>query len=436
MWAISLLLTRTLFASDHADPIDLFRTERLEPGITDLFFFPVDENDNVVAPYVAEDKLSLAEPNLKPRKELTAEERAKIKFFVVIVCVRRELTDTNTLRLEPFTYRIQMDLNTAISFEDDPVDIQSQTGQPEASRGYSPVVVADEANEKPKPPSGQQALARYGGKIPQPENIAPNVTIEFGFNNDATLRGRPTFTGLQNSQAIGNDNIRAGVFDDPFIFPPFFGTNVVAIALRIPVTCFPPDQKDWIIWATSHEGERQIDHVGRSLRTQNPRFELLNTLPPSEHAQAIFEEHEDPSLMRDLFLRANMQSLFAYRKWDFVPDVMIYTNRFPVGFPNGRLLTDDVAAMLAQHGDTLLLELSHHGGGWPRATTNDKAFEPKLPFLAAPHPDRPQRAPYTISTKNKFKLAGIAIALVLFLVLENWIVARWYYRKRMRRKYL
>jgi hypothetical protein len=115
---------------------------------------------------------------------------------------------------------------------------------------------------------------------------------------------------------------------------------------------------------------------------------------------------------------------------------MIYTNRFPVGFPNGRLLTDDVAAMLAQHGDTLLLELSHHGGGWPRTTKNDKQFEEKFPYLAAPHPDRPQRAPYTISTKNKFKLAAIVIGLVMLLAVENWIVARWYYRKRQRRKYL
>ena len=123
-------------------------------------------------------------------------------------------------------------------------------------------------------------------------------------------------------------------------------------------------------------------------RTQNPRFELLNTLNPSKHVEAIKSEHESPSLMRDLLLRVGLESLFAYREWDFVPDVMIYTNRYPVGFPNGRLLRDDVAAILAQHGDTLLLELSHHNAQWPRRTANDKEFLDKFPYLAEPWPDR------------------------------------------------
>jgi len=37
---------------------------------------------------------------------------------------------------------------------------------------------------------------------------------------------------------------------------------------------------------------------------------------------------------------------------------MVYSDQFNVGFPNGRRLTDDVAALLARNGDTLLLELS------------------------------------------------------------------------------
>ena len=156
--------------------------------------------------------------------------------------------------------------------------------------------------------------------------IDADAVIELRLMNNALAKGKPKFlgTGLKNTKNI---EVWTGVRDDPFIFPAFFGTNVVAMVLRIPITCFPDGQRDWIVWATSHEGKRQIDHVGRSLRTQNPRFELLNTLPPAEHAAAVQDEHENPGLLRDLALRLNFQSLFAYRKWDFVPDVMIYTSR-------------------------------------------------------------------------------------------------------------
>ena len=125
------------------------------------------------------------------------------------------------------------------------------------------------------------------------------------------------------------------MYDDPFIFPAFFGTNIVAMALKVPIELFPKDRTDFLIWATSHEGKRQIDHVGRSLRTQNPRFELLNTLHPSQHVDAIMQKHQHPHLLRDLALRLNFAQTFAYRKWDFVPDVMCYSTRYPVGFPNG-----------------------------------------------------------------------------------------------------
>ena len=88
-----------------------------------------------------------------------------------------------------------------------------------------------------------------------------------------------------------------------------------------------------MLWATSTENGKQIDHVGRSLRTQNPRFEMLNTLPPNQHVKAIEAEHHHPSLMRDLALRINLQGTFAFRDWDEVPDVMLYSKRSPVGLP-------------------------------------------------------------------------------------------------------
>ena len=171
------------------------------------------------------------------------------------------------------------------------------------------------------------------------------------------------------------------------------------------------------------------------MRTQNPRFELLNTLPPREHKAAIMEEHEHPSLLRDIALRFNMQSLFAYRKWDFVPDVMIYTTRFGVGFPNGRLLTDDVAALLAQHGDTLLLELSHHTGGWPRRRRTTRISSSRSPISRSPGPTSraPRRRP---DPESWYKLIAIAVGTAAAADLENWLVAVWYYRKKLRRRFL
>ncbi len=53
-----------------------------------------------------------------------------------------------------------------------------------------------------------------------------------------------------------------------------------------------------------------------------------------------------------------LEFTFQIRKYDLAPDVMIYTNRFPPGFPNGRLLTDDVNAIVCATGDCLLQELS------------------------------------------------------------------------------
>jgi len=134
--------------------------------------------------------------------------------------------------------------------------------------------------------------------------------------------------------------------------------------------------------------------------------------------------------MRDLFLRAGLESLFAFREWDFVPDVMIYTSRFPVGFPNGRLLTDDVAAILAQHGDTLLLELSHHNASWPRETKNDKTFLKEFPYLAEPWPEREPPERHHLSWKNTLILWALGLLALLILVLAAiqvyQIVRRWF----------
>jgi hypothetical protein len=443
--AALVLSAPALHASDHADPIDPFNRERLEGGITDLFVFPILQDGRAAFPFKRTDGISIASPDLSMRPSVTTDQQGQIKGLAVILCVRRALTESGSLNLAPYTYRIHMDLHSRVSFENTEGDEvrESDHGHdhPEGGGGYTPPPAA--GAKGPKRPTGAEARARYGGTIADPAKISSDVLIEFTLKNDAKLNEIRVVRGLKDAVAISIDKADpgqisawAGVRDDPFIFPAFFGTNVVAMVLTIPISAFPTNQQDWLIWGTSHRGSRQVDHVGRSLRTQNPRFELLNTLPPDKHVAAILKEHEHPSLPRDIALRFNFQSLFAYRMWDFVPDVMIYTNRFPVGFPNGRLPTDDVAALLAQHGDTLLLELSHQTGGWPRRTTNDKPFNATFPYLADPWPDHPAAPPPMLSSSSWMKIAGIAIAVVLLFALENWVFAIWYHRWKLRRRYL
>jgi hypothetical protein len=140
--------------------------------------------------------------------------------------------------------------------------------------------------------------ARYGGTIMNPQGISPDATIEFRLNDDATLKEK-SLQGLKNPEAI---RLYTGVRDDPFIFPRFFGTNIIAAVFSIPMTSFPEGQQDFLVWGTSSKDGKQIDHVGRSLRTMLPRFDALNTLPPGQHVEAIKAMHENPGILQD-FLR-------------------------------------------------------------------------------------------------------------------------------------
>jgi hypothetical protein len=308
--------------------------------------------------------------------------------FVVILGVRRALTQPAPFELEPYTYKIHMDLSSAVSFD------------------------------------SQEDLARYGGTVVKPETIRPDVTIEIRLDNEATLREK-SFRGL-----TGVDGIRlwTGVRDDPFIFPRFFGTNIVAIVLSIPISSFPEGQEDWLIWANSHREGKQIDHVGRSNRTMLPRLDFLNTLPPNEHVAALNGRHDDPGLIQDV-ARNEIMPLFALRQYDFAPDVMIFTTRFPAGFPNGRLLTDDVAKLTCEQGDCLLWELSFADSEtWPRQTTNDKPFLDEFPYLAEPWPDRDPSPMPGLTTRNSITLAVLSVLLLLAL-LAPWVL---YIRCRLR----
>jgi hypothetical protein len=307
--------------------------------------------------------------------------------MILIFCVRRALTKPKPFNLAPYEYVLHMDLTTPVTFDKD------------------------------------DDRARYGGTIATPERLHSDVTLRFRLNDDATLKSK-SFQGLK----VPDEQVRiyTGVREDPFNFPRFFKKNTIGMVLSIPMAAFPPGQRDWILWGTSHKDGTQIDHVGRSNRTQQARFDALNTLEPKDHVNKImelmttwddrvkrlksFKEYQTKAIADFL------QLLLQIRKYDLQPDVMIYTSRFAPKFPNGRQLLDDVAALTCAAGDCILQELSFIEGGWPRALVNDKPFLDDWPYLAEPYPDAPEPAPPTDS------IWPYLIGIVLLFALVSWAV--------------
>jgi hypothetical protein len=321
--------------------------------------------------------------------------------MILIFNVYPKLTAPKPYDLEPFEYAVHMDLTSPVKF--------------------------DKEDDR----------ARYGGTVVNPERLHPDVNITIRLNNDATLKDK-SFQGLKDPDRI---RIFTGVRDDPFIFPRFFKTNVVAMVMSIPMPAFPEGQRDWILWGTTHRDGKQIDHVGRSNRSQQARFDSLNTLPPSEHVPEIMrlmttwdDRYKFLSGFKEPLPRMAaglIQYVQQIRKYDVVPDVMIYTNRFPPGFPNGRLLADDVAAQTCQMGDCILQDTSFIEGGWPRQTVNDKPFLDDWPYLAEPWPDRPQQPPPAKSIWPWiFGLLAVNL-IVSWSVIEvpRRLLVRWYHRR-------
>ena len=350
---LMLLAAGAAFASDHADPAVL---ETKEAGLTDLFFFPQGDN------------------------------------YIAMLCVRPALSSNPPYNLEPFTYKINFDLHTQLSF--------------------------DNAADK----------ARYGGTVINPSGIKADASITYTLNNDASLKSK-TFTGFQNPNAI---QVYTGVRDDPFIFPKFFGKNTIAAVFSIPKSSFPANQQNFIIYGEAWEhGDELVDTVGRSNRSQNGRYQFLVNVPANQQVAKIKEEY-DKTLKIFNFLNRETKTqgiaqayhlLLQLYPYDLTnPDVMIFSTQFPPVYPNGRQLTDDVAAISCLYGDCALLQLSYaESNQFPRATVNDKPFLPNFPFLAEPWPPSP---PPDMSGIGCLGWLTIILVILIVLAILIWLISR------------
>jgi hypothetical protein len=304
--------------------------------------------------------------------------------LILIFNVRRALTNPKPYKLSEYKYVINFDFETPLSFN----NVEDRT--------------------------------RYGGTVINPKDLHSTATITVLLNDDATLK-EITPRGLKAEIS----KVFTGVRDDPFIFPRFFKKNVISMVMSIPKAAFP---EEFVLWGTTYKGDKQFDHVGRSIRSQLPRFEALNTLQPKDHVaelERLQTKWTNISNRLKSFkewwtaqIAALIETNFLIRNYDLKPDVMFYSSRFPPGFPNGRLLPDDVSAQVCQTGDCILQELSYIEGSWPRAVVNDKPFLDDWPFLAEPFPDAQEAAAPTKSIYPYIVAAVLVIAFVSWAVIE------------------
>ncbi len=402
----------TVSSSDHADPMSETNPFKLQEdplaNITDLHAFVIDKS---------------RKPVLDPAKLPDG------AHLVISLCVRRRLLPDQAgslTNVSAYSFRVHLDLSPTIRFHDPEKSAQElaaveaaiQAAQAQKSPDLDHLVIKRAALLE-RADSERSAQALYGGLFDHPDRVAEDALLEFGlkFNsatNDAGVElvqsrfrvegiaARPNFIPTEFSQRSAPGaaplpwqddkiNILSGVFDDPFIFPRFFRGNVIGIVASIPLNKLlrpdgsPAVRGPILLWATTHKPDgEQSDYVGRSLRTQLPRFGYLNALHPSRHVDAIMRVHDSPTLMENI-LATFISPLIAHRHYDNAPDVMVYDLRKPARFPNGRWLEDDVAKLLADAGETLLLELSYaESRQFPRATQNDKPFQMDFPYLAPP----------------------------------------------------
>ncbi|MGH9600746.1 MAG: hypothetical protein ACRD24_00025 [Terriglobales bacterium] len=195
-----------------------------------------------------------------------------------------------------------------------------------------------------------------GGTVLEPEKIREEIIFRIRFRDDGSARLQRIVRGKaqKDPQIV---NFFAGLRDDPFIRGPRQGRNVGCIVLETPLASILGQPSSLLVWATSQVEDLDGPHqeiAGRSLRSMFPEQNALNGMQPKHH-----------------------QSHAGFR-----PDVMIYDTSKPAGFPNGRLLIDDVVNRVCD----LSAECRVLANDAPFPSANDRPFLESFPYLAEPHP--------------------------------------------------
>ncbi|MEX0785167.1 MAG: DUF4331 family protein [Dehalococcoidia bacterium] len=253
------------------------------------------------------------------------------------------------------------------------------------------------------------------GEVTTPGSADAEITDAGGIRVFAGPRDDPFFFDL-----VGFQNFVAGPFVPASGLRPegesptdaFAGTNISAIVIELPITALTgedtSDSGTIKAWASTSRDGSQVDRMA---------IPAINTaLIPSDQKDAF--NQADPANDVDDFrstaeatidgLRGAIDSTFGSEQdggplgdlspadvaGAVIPDVVTIDFSQPVGFPNGRTLTDDVIdAALG-----LVLNRGGAAGVSDGVDANDVALGTSFPYLADPHqaagePDEPVTQP-------------------------------------------
>jgi hypothetical protein len=208
------------------------------------------------------------------------------------------------------------------------------------------------------------------GTIVIKNDINEDIVIKIRFNDDGSpdINGTNTFSSYISlpffvlfSCASSDDisieesitNFFSGPRDDPFIRGPRIGKNVAAIVLELPLENVIEQNSTILIWATA-----KVDGLPGDFQERfgTPFTSQLNTELNSTHPKDDF------------------------KNFGIEPDVMVLNTNLPSGFPNGRLLEDDVVDIVCPGVCDNVLETDA-----PFPSENDVPFLQEFPFLSPPH---------------------------------------------------
>lgn len=208
------------------------------------------------------------------------------------------------------------------------------------------------------------------GIILNKNDIREDIVISIRFKDDGTavINGDNKFGSIFSipflvlfSCASSDDvdivdaitNFFAGPRDDPFIRGPRIGKNVAAIVLEIPIDAVVKNNNPLLIWSTTNVDSFPGDFQERA---GGPITSMLNDVLNFTHPSEDFEN------------------------FSIEPDVLVLNTSLPSGFPNGRVLEDDVVDLVCPGVCDNIIENDE-----PFPSENDVPFLDDFPFLAPPN---------------------------------------------------